>query len=98
MKYIKVTPKLDLCAELEGDLFEESHVSCPLEAGNVTLIARKYIPEEVPKVSVQGNVTLTNQDGDVLICTSLVGGGVMLGVHLDLVLRSRDGSNRYWFF
>jgi ML domain len=68
MKYIKITPKFDLCEELEGDLFQESNVSCPLEKGPVTLIAKKYIPEDVPKVSVQGNVTLTNQDGEVLSC------------------------------
>lgn len=68
MKFIKVTPTLNLCEELEGELFEESHVKCPVEEGHVTLIARKFIPEEVPKVSVQGNVTLTNQDGEVLTC------------------------------
>lgn len=68
MKYIKITPKLDLCEQLEGDLFQESNASCPLEKGHVTLIAKKYIPEDVPKVSVQGNVTLTNQDGETLSC------------------------------
>jgi hypothetical protein len=32
------------------------------------LIARKLIPEDVPKVSVAGNITLTNQDGETLTC------------------------------
>jgi len=69
MKFIKLTPKFDLCEQLEGDMFEESNVSCPLEAGPVTLIARRYIPEDVPKVSVQGNITLTNQNEEILTCT-----------------------------
>jgi hypothetical protein len=69
MKFIKLTPTFDLCEQLEGDLFEESNTSCPLETGAVTLVAKKFIPEDVPKVSVQGNITLTNQDGEVLTCT-----------------------------
>ena len=68
MKYIKVTPIFDLCEQLETELFEESNVSCPLEKGPITLVAKKYIPDETPKVPVQGNITLTNQDGDVLTC------------------------------
>ena len=69
MKFIKLTPKFDLCAQLEGELFQESNVSCPLEVGPVTLIGKKFIPDDVPKVSVQGNITLTNQDGETLTCT-----------------------------
>jgi hypothetical protein len=68
MKYIKLTPTLDLCEQLAGDLFQESDTSCPLEEGPVTLIAKKYIPDDVPKVSVQGNITLTNQDEEILTC------------------------------
>jgi hypothetical protein len=68
MKFIKITPQFDLCDQLDGDLFQESNVSCPLEEGPVTLIARKLIPEDVPKVSVAGNITLTNQDGETLTC------------------------------
>jgi hypothetical protein len=68
MKYIKLTPQFDLCDQLDGDLFQESNVSCPLEEGPVTLIAKKFIPEDVPKVSVVGNITLTNQDRDTLTC------------------------------
>lgn len=68
MKFIKLTPTFDLCEQLEGDLFAESNVSCPLEEGPVTLIAKKLIPDDVPKVSVQGNITLTNQDGETLTC------------------------------
>lgn len=68
MKFIKITPQFDLCDQLDGDLFQESNVSCPLEEGPVTLIARKYIPEDVPKVSVAGNITLINQDGETLTC------------------------------
>jgi hypothetical protein len=69
MKFIKLQPQFDLCEQLEEDMFAESNVSCPLEKGAVTLIAKKYIPEDVPKVSVEGNITLTNQDGDMLTCT-----------------------------
>src|SRR5579871_4246829 len=98
MKFIKVTPTLNLCEQLESELFEESHVKCPLEEGPVTLIAKKYIPEEVPKVSVQGNVTLTNQDDEVLTCIHPLSDGINAGVHIDVVLQSRDGKNRYWFF
>ena len=68
MKYIKLTPIFDLCEQLEGDLFQESNTSCPLEKGPVTLIAKKYIPDDVPKVSVQGNITMTNQDDEILTC------------------------------
>jgi hypothetical protein len=68
MKYIKLTPTFDLCEQLESELFQESNRSCPLEEGPVTLIAKKYIPEDVPKVTVQGNITLTNQDGETLSC------------------------------
>jgi ML domain len=68
MKFIKLTPTFDLCEQLDGDLFSESNASCPLEEGPVTLIAKKLIPEDVPKVSVQGNITLTNQDGETLTC------------------------------
>jgi len=71
MKYIKLTPTFDLCEQLEGELFSESNASCPLEKGPITLIARQYIGEEVPKVSVQGNITLTNQDGETLTCNPL---------------------------
>jgi hypothetical protein len=69
MKYIKLTPTFDLCEQLDGDLFQESNTSCPLEEGPITLIAKKLIPEDVPKVSVQGNITLANQDGETLTCT-----------------------------
>ena len=68
MKYIKLQPQFDLCEQLERELFQMSNTSCPLEEGPVTLIARKFIPEDVPKVSVTGNITLTNQDGEVLTC------------------------------
>lgn len=68
MKFIKLTPTFDLCEQLEGELFQESNTSCPLEKGPVTLIAKKLIPEDVPKVSVEGNITLTNQDGETLTC------------------------------
>jgi len=74
MKFIKLTPTFDLCEQLEGDLFAESNVSCPLEKGPVTLIAKKLIPDDVPKVSVQGNITLTNQDGETLTCMGPLGG------------------------
>ena len=74
MKFIKLTPSFDLCEQLEGDLFAESNVNCPLEEGPVTLIAKKLIPEDVPKVSVQGNITLTNQDGETLTCMDPLGG------------------------
>ena len=70
MKFIKITPTFDLCEQLDGELFQESNVSCPLEEGKVTLIAKKFIPEDVPKVSVTGNITLTNQDGETLTCIS----------------------------
>lgn len=120
MKFIKLTPTFDLCEQLEGDLFEESNTSCPLEKGGVTLVAKKYIPEDVPKVSVEGNITLTNQDGEVLTCTvpsnstftflcppfliSLIvvvfGWHVLIceGVHIDVVLQSKDGSSRWGIF
>jgi ML domain len=68
MKYIKLNPTFDLCEQLEGDLFRESNTSCPLEEGPVTLIAKTLIPEDVPKVSVAGNITLTNQDDEILTC------------------------------
>lgn len=68
MKFIKITPTFDLCEQLDGELFQESNRSCPLEEGKVTLIAKKLIPEEVPKVRVNGNITLTNQDGETLTC------------------------------
>ena len=119
MKFIKLTPKFDLCEQLEGDMFEESNASCPLEAGPVMLIARKYIPEDVPKVSVQGNITLTNQNEEILTCTPLFPHSPPLstlfclcrpntltvacadareGVHIDVVLQSRDGSKRWGIF
>jgi len=100
MKYIKLTPTYDLCEQLEGDLFAESNVSCPLEKGPVTLIAKKFIPDDVPKVSVQGNITLTNQDGEMLTCMAhskeLL--RLIVGVHIDVVLQSRDGSNKWGIF
>jgi hypothetical protein len=98
MKFIKLTPQFDLCDQLDGELFQESNVSCPLEEGPVTLIARKLIPEDVPKVSVAGNITLTNQDGETLTCMAGYWVGLTVGVHIDVVLQSRDGKNRYWFF
>jgi hypothetical protein len=100
MKFIKLTPSFDLCEQLEGDLFAESNVSCPLEEGPVTLIAKKLIPEDVPKVSVQGNITLTNQDGETLTCMGPYSGvcGLIVGVHIDVVLQSKDGSNKWGIF
>ena len=70
MKFIKLTPTFDLCEQLDGDMFSESDAHCPLEEGPVTLIAKKFIPEDVPKVSVQGNITLTNQDKEILTCNT----------------------------
>jgi hypothetical protein len=97
MKYIKLNPTFDLCEQLDGDLFQESNTSCPLEEGPVTLIAKKYIPEDVPQVSVMGNITLTNQDDEVLTCMSILT-VLIVGVHIDVVLKSADGKNRYWLF
>jgi ML domain len=94
MKFIKLTPKFDLCEQLEGDLFQESNVSCPLEVGPVTLIAKKFIPDDVPKVNVFGNITLTNQDGDVLTCTLFLC-ETDVGVHIDVTLQSKDGTNKW---
>jgi len=100
-------------------MFEDSNASCPLEAGPVTLIARRYIPEDVPKVSVQGNITLTNQNEEILTCTtpplssplsaffvclcrletfSMACADAREGVHIDVVLQSRDGSKRWSIF
>jgi len=72
MKFIKLNPSFDLCEQLQGDLFEQSDVRCPLEEGPVTLVAKKLIPEEVPKVSVSGDISLTNQDGETLTCISAI--------------------------
>jgi ML domain len=83
MKFIKITPTFDLCEQLDGELFQESNVSCPLEEGKVTLIAKKLIPEDVPKVRVNGNITLTNQDGETLTCNSLFALRLLFGIFAD---------------
>ena len=58
-----------------------------LGKGPVTLIAKKFIPEDIPKVSVQGNITLTNQDGETLTCENK-------SIPIALVLADGECSDR----
>ncbi|BFZ60847.1 hypothetical protein YB2330_001899 [Saitoella coloradoensis] len=69
MKFIKLKKNFDLCDELDSDLFVEG--KCPLQEGPVTLQAVAHIPDDVPKVTVDGDIILTDQDDNVITCVRI---------------------------
>jgi hypothetical protein len=69
LSLIKVNKKLDLCNALNSDIMD--YQGCPLASGHVTLKAHAYIPKDVPKLPLNGNIHITDQDGNTVTCIHL---------------------------
>ncbi|KAI8069914.1 hypothetical protein BC940DRAFT_296463 [Gongronella butleri] len=68
MNMIKINKDLDLCSVLRSDVM---HADCPIKAGDVTLNAKAFIPKELPKLPLKGNVQITDQNGATVTCIAL---------------------------
>ncbi|ORZ20788.1 hypothetical protein BCR42DRAFT_389971 [Absidia repens] len=68
MNMIKINKELDLCNVLESDVMKSS---CPLNAGDVTLNAKAFIPKELPKLPLKGDIKITDQLGNTVTCIRL---------------------------
>ncbi|KAI8343952.1 hypothetical protein BC941DRAFT_342321 [Chlamydoabsidia padenii] len=68
MNMIKINKDLDLCNVLESDVMRSS---CPLNAGDVTLNAKAFIPKELPKLPLKGDIKIMDQLGNTVTCIHL---------------------------
>ncbi|RUS15826.1 hypothetical protein BC938DRAFT_476815 [Jimgerdemannia flammicorona] len=69
LSMIKVNKELDLCEALASDIMGGR--ACPLAEGDVELRAQAHIPSEVPKLPVNGQIKITNQDGNTVTCIQI---------------------------
>ncbi|KAL1935815.1 hypothetical protein VTP01DRAFT_4955 [Rhizomucor pusillus] len=69
LSMIKVKKELDLCSILQSDVM--GHKSCPLEAGDLVLEAKAFIPREIPKLPLDGRVLISDQSGITVTCIHL---------------------------
>ncbi|CAO3688758.1 unnamed protein product [Umbelopsis ramanniana] len=69
LSLIKVNKQLDLCGALNSDIM--GYQDCPLKAGEVTLKAHAYIPKDVPKLPLNGDIHITDQNGNTVTCIHL---------------------------
>ncbi|KAG2172862.1 hypothetical protein INT43_000212 [Umbelopsis isabellina] len=69
LSLIKVNKKLDLCSALNSDIMD--YQGCPLTSGDVTLKAHAYIPKDVPRLPLNGDIHITDQDGNTVTCIHL---------------------------
>ncbi|KAI8099585.1 uncharacterized protein BX664DRAFT_345637 [Halteromyces radiatus] len=72
MNMIKIKRDLDLCTILASDVVKSS---CPLNAGDIILNAKAYIPKDIPKLPLKGDIKITDQHGHPVTC-----------IHLDFTL------------
>lgn len=69
MSMIKIKKQLDLCDVLGSDVM--GHKECPLAAGDLELDAKAWIPKELPKLPLDGNIRISDQDGNTVTCIHL---------------------------
>ncbi|KAG0175997.1 Phosphatidylglycerol/phosphatidylinositol transfer protein [Apophysomyces sp. BC1034] len=69
LSMIKINKQLDLCSVLQSDVM--GHRNCPLSAGDVELEATAFIPREIPKLPLNGDIRIKDQDGNTVTCISL---------------------------
>ncbi|KAI8380517.1 hypothetical protein EDC96DRAFT_550765 [Choanephora cucurbitarum] len=69
MGMIKIKKQLDLCSVLDSDVM--GHQTCPLLAGDLQLDATAFIPKELPKLPLEGDIRITDQDGNRVTCIHL---------------------------
>ncbi|ORX57986.1 hypothetical protein DM01DRAFT_329434 [Hesseltinella vesiculosa] len=68
MNMIKINKDLDLCNVLRSDVMQ---ADCPIPSGDVTLNAKAFIPKELPKLPLKGDVRISDQNGNTVTCISL---------------------------
>ncbi|CEP16069.1 hypothetical protein [Parasitella parasitica] len=61
MGIIKIKKQLDLCNVLRSDIL--GNKDCRLQAGDVNLDATAWIPKELPKLPLDGDIRISDQDG-----------------------------------
>ncbi|GAA5808747.1 hypothetical protein MFLAVUS_002142 [Mucor flavus] len=69
MSMIKIKKQLDLCDVLGSDVM--GNKGCPLEEGDLNLDATAWIPKELPKLPLAGNIRISDQDGNTVTCIHL---------------------------
>ncbi|KAF7727883.1 Phosphatidylglycerol/phosphatidylinositol transfer protein [Apophysomyces ossiformis] len=69
LSMIKINKQLDLCSVLQSDVM--GHRSCPLAAGDIELEATAFIPRDIPKLPLNGDIRIKDQDGNTVTCISL---------------------------
>ncbi|KAI8391776.1 uncharacterized protein BYT42DRAFT_592116 [Radiomyces spectabilis] len=69
MNMIKIKKELDLCTVLQSDVM--GHRPCTLSAGDVELEATAFIPREIPKLPLKGDIRINDQDGRTVTCIHL---------------------------
>ncbi|KAI9327808.1 hypothetical protein BD770DRAFT_334349 [Pilaira anomala] len=69
MSMIKIKKQLDLCDVLRSDIM--GNKECPLKAGDLDLDAIAWIPKELPKLPLEGNIRISDQDGNTVTCIHL---------------------------
>ncbi|CAO3686797.1 unnamed protein product [Rhizopus stolonifer] len=69
MSMIKIKKQLDLCSVLASDIM--GNKNCPLSAGDISLDATAWIPKELPKLPLAGNIRISDQNGNTVTCIHL---------------------------
>ncbi|KAG1450248.1 hypothetical protein G6F46_002582 [Rhizopus delemar] len=69
MSMIKIKKQFDLCDVLASDIM--GHKSCPLSAGDISLDATAWIPKELPRLPLAGNIRISDQENNTLTCIHL---------------------------
>ncbi|CAG8549767.1 4234_t:CDS:2 [Paraglomus occultum] len=66
MNFIKLTKSLDLCETLDSDHIRGT--SCPFNKGDFALDVTASIPNDVPKVPVNGDIVIADSEGRTVTC------------------------------
>ncbi|KAI7850511.1 hypothetical protein BDC45DRAFT_546552 [Circinella umbellata] len=69
LSMIKINKELDLCSVLQSDIM--NHNRCPLNAGDLSLEAKAYIPREIPKLPLDGIIRISDQNAQTVTCIRL---------------------------
>ncbi|ORY99982.1 hypothetical protein BCR43DRAFT_484666 [Syncephalastrum racemosum] len=69
LSMIKVDKDLDLCQVLQSDVMKGQE--CPLSKGDVVLDALAYIPREIPKLPLEGDIRISDQNDNTVTCIHL---------------------------
>ncbi|KAI8980812.1 hypothetical protein BDB01DRAFT_795689 [Pilobolus umbonatus] len=69
MNMIKIKKQLNLCDVLESEVM--GYKSCPLKAGDIVLDVTAWIPKELPKLPLTGNILISDNEGNTVTCIHL---------------------------